>query len=122
MIYSAFLNYFCALQVKSEQRRGGTGKKNLTFAVVMNLFILGFFKYFGFLMDTINSVTGAHIKYTALALPIGISFYTFQAMSYVIDVYRNDVPPQKNFFRFALYLSLFPQLIAGPIVRYRDVA
>ena len=122
MIYSAFLNYFCALQVKSEQRKGGTGKKNLTFAVVMNLFILGFFKYFGFLMDTINSVTGAHIKYTALALPIGISFYTFQAMSYVIDVYRNDVPPQKNFFRFALYLSLFPQLIAGPIVRYRDVA
>jgi len=122
MIYSAFLNYFSALQVRREQHEGGTGKKNLLFAVVMNLFILGFFKYYGFLMDTINDITGANIKYTALALPIGISFYTFQAMSYVIDVYRGTVGPQKNFFRFALYLSLFPQLIAGPIVRYRDVA
>ena len=122
MIYSAFFNYFMALQIRIEQKRGGTGKKNLIFTIIMNLFILGFFKYFGFLMDTINAITGANIHYTALSLPIGISFYTFQALSYIFDVYKKTVEPQRNLLRFSLYLSLFPQLIAGPIVRYRDVA
>lgn len=121
MIYSAFFNYVMALQIRIEQKKGGTGRRNLLFAVVVNLFILGFFKYFGFLMETINGVTHLNIRYTALALPIGISFYTFQAMSYLFDVYREKVAPQRDFLKFALYLSFFPQLIAGPIVKYRDV-
>lgn len=97
------------------------GKRNLIFAVIVNVFILGFFKYFGFLMDTFNSITGSDVKYTALALPIGISFYTFQALSYIIDVYRGKVEPQRNILDFALYLAFFPQLIAGPIIKYHDI-
>ncbi len=122
MVYSIFFNYFMAIQIFNEQRRGGTGRKNLLFTLIINLFILGFFKYFGFLMDTFNSLTGLHIHYTALSLPIGISFYTFQALSYIFDVYKKTVRPQQNPLKFGLYLSLFPQLIAGPIVKYRDVA
>jgi len=122
MIYSAFFNYFMALQIAKSKRHGGTGKGNMLFTLVVNLFILCFFKYYGFLMDTINSVLGTSFHYTALALPIGISFYTFQALSYIFDVYRDKVRPQYSLLKFALYLSLFPQLIAGPIVKYRDVA
>lgn len=121
MIYSAFLNYYSALQIGRAQEKGRSGKGSMLFALFMNLLVLGFFKYFGFLMDTFNSLTGLHIHYTALSLPIGISFYTFQALSYIFDVYRKNVGPQKSFLRFTLYLSLFPQLIAGPIVKYRDV-
>ncbi len=121
MIYSAIFNYYMALQIEFEKYRGGSGKKNLIFTLIVNLFILGFFKYFGFLMDTLNALAGTHIHYTALALPIGISFYTFQALSYIIDVYRGRVKPQRRLLNFALYLTLFPQLIAGPIVKYRDV-
>ncbi len=121
MIYSAFLNYYSALQIGRAQEKGKSGKGSMLFALVMNLLILGFFKYFGFLMDTFNSLTGMNIHYTALSLPIGISFYTFQALSYIFDVYRKNVGPQPSFLRFTLYLSLFPQLIAGPIVKYRDV-
>ena len=121
MIYSAIFNYYMALQIEFEKYRGGSGKLNLIFTLIVNLFILGFFKYFGFLMDTLNALAGTHIHYTALALPIGISFYTFQALSYIIDVYRGRVKPQRRLLNFALYLTLFPQLIAGPIVKYRDV-
>lgn len=121
MIYCMFFNYFLGIQVKKEQTGGGTGKRNLVFAVIVNLLILGFFKYFGFLMDTVNGLFGLDIQYTTLSLPVGISFYTFQAMSYIIDVYRKTVKPQLNVVNFSLYLALFPQLIAGPIVKYRDV-
>ena len=121
MIYSAFFNYFMALEIRKEKRRGGSGKRNLAFTILINILILSFFKYFGFLMDTINDVFGTDIKYTALALPIGISFYTFQALSYIFDVYREKVRPQRSFLKFTLYLSFFPQLIAGPIVKYRDI-
>ena len=121
MIYSAFLNYYSARQIGRAQENGKSGKGSMLFALVMNLLVLGFFKYFGFVMDTFNSLTGMNVAYTALALPIGISFYTFQALSYVFDVYRRNVAPQRKFLRFTLYLSLFPQLIAGPIVKYRDV-
>ena len=112
MLYSAFFNYFMAIQIHNEQKYGGTGRRNLLFTVVVDLLILGFFKYFGFLMDTITSITGWHIHYTSLALPIGISFYTFQAMSYVFDVYKGKVTPQYSLLKFSLYLSFFPQLIA----------
>lgn len=124
MIYSAVFNYTFALEIARGKAKNSKKQEkiNLVFAIVINLLTLGFFKYYGFVLDSINLITGLSIKYTPLPLPIGISFYTFQAMSYVIDVYRGDAKVQKNLFKFALYLSLFPQLIAGPIVKYKDVA
>ena len=97
-------------------------RKFLALAVIFNLLCLGVFKYTGFVLENVYAL--AHIERTApqIALPIGISFYTFQAMSYVIDVYRGQVGVQRSFAKFLLYVSLFPQLIAGPIVRYADVA
>ncbi len=122
MIFSAIFNYFMAIDIGRARVRGQSGKGTLLFTVIVNLFILSFFKYYGFLMDTINSILGTDIHYTALALPIGISFYTFQALSYIFDVYRGNVRVQINPLKFTLYLALFPQLIAGPIVKYKDIA
>ena len=96
-------------------------KLTMTLAVVINLGLLVIFKYSGFLVDTFNSVTGAGIPVPHVRMPIGISFFTFQALSYVIDVYRGDASVQKNFGKVLLYISFFPQLIAGPIVKYHDV-
>lgn len=120
MLFSSTFNFTMA---KSMEEERGTKAMKLTFifTLVVNLFILSFFKYYGFFMDTVNSILGTDIKYTALALPIGISFYTFQALSYIIDVYWGKVKVQNSWLNFTLYLSLFPQLIAGPIVQYKDV-
>ena len=96
-------------------------KLTMTLAVVINLGLLVIFKYSGFLVDTFNSVTGAGIPVPQVRMPIGISFFTFQALSYVIDVYRGDASVQKNFGKVLLYISFVPQLIAGPIVKYHDV-
>lgn len=96
-------------------------KLTMTLAVVINLGLLVIFKYSGFLVETFNSVTGAGIPVPNVRMPIGISFFTFQALSYVIDVYRGDASVQKNFGKVLLYISFFPQLIAGPIVKYHDV-
>ena len=103
------------------------GNRNLWAKAVLivdicgNLGILGFFKYADFFIGTVNSLTGAGIGLLQIALPIGISFYTFQTMSYTIDVYRECVQEQKSFIRFATYVTMFPQLIAGPVVRYEMV-
>lgn len=96
-------------------------KLTMTLAVVINLGLLVIFKYSGFLVETFNSFTGAGIPVPQVRMPIGISFFTFQALSYVIDVYRGDASVQKNFGKVLLYISFFPQLIAGPIVKYHDV-
>lgn len=118
MIGAAFLNYLWALLIqKSEKYR----KVFLWMSVIENLGILGVFKYAGFLAESFNSLTGLNIPVPELALPIGISFFTFQAMSYVFDVYRGEVRAQTNFPRILLYISFFPQLIAGPIVKYHDI-
>lgn len=117
MIISAILNYTCALLMGKANR-----KAVLTVAVVINIGILCVFKYTGFFLTTLNSVLHLHINVPQITLPIGISFFTFQALSYVIDVYREQVGIQKNFFKVLLYISFFPQLIAGPIVKYRDIA
>lgn len=90
-------------------------------SVLINLAALGFFKYSDFLIGIINSITGANIPLLNLPLPIGISFYTFQTMSYSIDVYRGNVKPQNNIISFGMFVTLFPQLIAGPIVKYSDI-
>ena len=121
MILSIILNYFCGQDIYEKRDNARAMKMSLMFGVVMNLLILGFFKYYGLLMDTINAILPIDIPYSVLTLPIGISFYTFQAMSYLIDVYRKEVKPQENILYFALYISMFPQLIAGPIVRYIDI-
>ncbi|MBR5359908.1 MAG: MBOAT family protein, partial [Lachnospiraceae bacterium] len=116
----------------SGNSRISTGKKvTLAVTILYNLGILFYFKYFNLFMETVNSVFRRNISWVEVALPIGISFYTFQGMSYVIDVYRGDCLPdrngervelvQKNPINLALYISMFPQLIAGPIVRYTDI-
>ncbi len=103
-------------------RAEGKRRKTLTvLSVAVSLSALFFFKYTDFFITTVNSAFGANLGLLKLALPVGISFYTFQAISYNIDVYRKDVPAQKNIINLALYISLFPQLIAGPIVRYSDI-
>lgn len=105
-----------------EGHRGTRGAKiALISSIVINLGLLGFFKYADFFIGTVNSLTGLSIPLTGVALPIGISFYTFQTMSYTIDVYLGNAKAQKNFMSIATFVCLFPQLIAGPIVRYVDV-
>ena len=96
-------------------------KAVLVASVIVNLGALGFFKYTDFLIGTVNGIFGTAVPLLGLALPIGISFYTFQTMSYTIDVYRNDCKVQRSFVDFAAYVTMFPQLIAGPIVRYETV-
>ncbi len=96
-------------------------RKFLTLAVIFNLLCLGIFKYTGFVLENVYALLKLDAAAPQIALPIGISFYTFQALSYTIDVYRGQVCTQKSFAKFLLYVSLFPQLIAGPIVRYADV-
>ena len=123
MLVSIVLNYVLALAIGScrEKDNEHGAKLMLIIDVLVNLSLLGFFKYTDFIIDTVNSISGAGLGLLGIALPIGISFYTFQTMSYVIDVYRGNVRSQKNIIILATYITLFPQLIAGPIVRYSDV-
>ena len=94
----------------------------LILSAVLSLSLLGYCKYAGFFLRTLGALTGLSLPALQIALPIGISFYTFQVLSYVIDVYRGTVPPQRNLLQLATYVAMFPQLIAGPIVRYADIA
>lgn len=102
-------------------REKAPGKFILGASLCVNLGLLGYFKYAGFLLETLAAVTRGQVQLLQIALPIGISFYTFQLMSYTIDVYRGTVRPQRNLLTLATYVVMFPQLIAGPIVRYADV-
>ncbi len=120
MLLSIVLNYVHGLLIE-KYRETKTGKIVFVSALVLNLLFLGLFKYFNFFASNVSTVLNLNIKFLQIALPIGISFYTFQIMSYIIDVYRNEVKAQKNIAYLALYLSLFPQLIAGPIVRYQTI-
>lgn len=124
MIYSSVLDYVCGRMIYSADRQEKNGKKKafLCVSMVGNLALLGVFKYLGFFTQTVNSVFHLSIPVFSLALPVGISFYTFQTMSYSLDVYRGTITPQKNFIYFGAYVAMFPQLIAGPVVRYSDIA
>ena len=97
-------------------------KSLLILTIIINIGLLIFFKYSNFFITTFNDLTNNNLKLLNIALPIGISFYTFQILSYVIDVYRKKVEVQNNIFLLGTYISFFPQLIAGPIVRYQDIA
>ncbi len=123
MLASIVMNYFCGLWVAKEKERENRKKARIAVAVsvIFNLAILCFFKYADFTLSNVNALFGTHLKLLKLALPIGISFYTFQSMSYPIDVYRGDASKQKNLITFGTYVALFPQLIAGPIVRYKTI-
>ena len=119
MLFSVLLNYLSGLAIGKTQ---GTSRRwALALGLVCNLLILGTFKYLGFFVETLTSI-GISVSAPTIALPIGISFYTFQSISYLIDVYRNESPVQKRFRDLLLYISMFPQLIAGPIVRYGTIA
>ena len=121
MIGTITLFFVCGLAI--EKAKTQSWKKFwLVLSVVISIALLAIFKYADFAIGSVNSVTGAGIPLLRLALPIGISFYTFQCLSYTIDVYRGNTRAQKNLVSFGAYVSLFPQLIAGPIVRYVDVA
>lgn len=121
MLLSIIVNYFLGIKIDKNRENRGVTRLYLIVAVVFNLGILFIFKYLNFTIANINLIFPEAITQTNIALPIGISFFTFQAMSYVIDVYRGTVEVQKNPFYLALYISFFPQLIAGPIVRYSTI-
>lgn len=119
MILSIVVNYFIALKI--DRLKNGK-KKWMIIDIIFNLAIIGFFKYGNFVIQNINGIFNCNIAEIKLGLPIGISFYTFQVLSYVIDVYKKTVPAQKSIINLGMYVTLFPQLIAGPIVRYETVA
>ncbi|MBQ9930884.1 MAG: MBOAT family protein, partial [Firmicutes bacterium] len=123
MVGSIAMDYFFGIKV--EKHRHSNDKRARLYvllSMVCNLVILGIFKYLDFIIENLQLIPGlSGLETVGLALPIGISFYTFQKMSYIIDVYRGDALGQKNFISFGVYVTLFPQLIAGPIVKYKDV-
>ncbi len=118
MLLTIVINYFGAIVIEKVHLK----KLALLSTVVLDLGFLIYFKYFNFIIDNINNLLHANINAIDVIMPIGISFYTFQAISYVIDVYRGDCKAQKDIYKLALFICLFPQLIAGPIVKYHDVA
>lgn len=121
LLFTAFFDYLNALL--AERFRGRwLSLAAVVFSISLNLTVLGFFKYSGFLVQNINFLLHTHIAYRQFSLPLGISFYTFQSISYVVDVYRGAVAAQKSPFKFLLYVALFHHLVAGPIIRYKDIA
>lgn len=123
MLFSTVFDYINGrlIQENISSNNNKAAKAVLIFSIAVNLGLLCFFKYYGFIINNINGLFNLSIHVKSIPLPLGISFYTFQTMSYIIDVYKRVVPAQKNFINFATYISMFPQLLAGPIVKYRDV-
>ena len=119
MLLTIIVNYLGAIAIEKWSKYK---KLSLILTIIVNLAFLAYFKYFNFLLDNINHIFSLDIKFVEVILPLGISFYTFQAMSYLIDVYRGECKAQIDFYKLALYICLFPQLIAGPIVKYHDIA
>ena len=119
LLFSIFINYLFGLAI-ANQKEGLLRRLTRDFAVIFNLSILIIFKYLGFILENIGNITGQTL-FIKIALPIGISFYTFQILSYILDLYNGKIAVQKNLLRFGLYVSLFPQLVAGPIVRYATI-
>lgn len=122
MLFSTIMDYSFGLLL-SWSKLNSTGRKWIVLcSIITNLMLLSFFKYADFLIQNVNSLLGLHIPLTELPLPIGISFYTFQSMSYIIEVYRGTTKAQRNWIDFGTYVALFPQLVAGPIVQYNTIA
>lgn len=121
MIFSIIFDYVASLFINKFRKHRAISKLIFIITLIVNLGLLVFFKYLGFLIDNINVIFALNINIEKLSLPVGISFYTFQIMSYVIDVYLNKVKVQKNIIDFGAYVTMFPQLVAGPIVQYSDI-
>ena len=119
LLLTCVVNYFAAILIEKNRK---TSKLILILVVIYNIGQLVYFKYMNFFIENINTVFNSSISYLQIIMPIGISFFTFQALSYVIDVYRKNIKATYNFLNFATYITLFPQLVAGPIVRYKDIA
>ena len=122
MFVSIAIDYSHGLLVEKYRHDDKKARWFVGQSVVFNLLLLGFFKYYDFIAVNLSLIPGIHIEPLGLPLPIGISFFTFQTMSYTIDVYRQDAPAQKNIVDFGAFVTMFPQLIAGPIVKYKTVA
>lgn len=122
MIASTLIDYFAGLVIYKFGHKPAMRKAALIVSVIMNLSLLGFFKYSNFIIENINHIFGTAYGAPTALLPIGISFFTFQSMSYTIDLYRGNINVQKNPITFAAFVTLFPQIVAGPIVRYEDIA
>jgi len=120
LIFSTIVDYFCAKWIFQAQQLGRSGRKFLLISLLTNLSLLFFFKYFNFTLEILNQISNQNLPKYQILLPVGISFYTFQTLSYTIDVYRNTIQPENNYFKFALYVTFFPQLVAGPIVRANE--
>lgn len=120
LIYSSLIDYVCG-GLAGKHKNTKKGRIFMAVSLVLNLGLLAFFKYGDFFIDTVNSLLNVRIPNTGVSLPIGISFYTMQTISYTIDAYRGKVKVQKSFMNFLLFVSMFPQLVAGPIVRYEDI-
>lgn len=122
MIFSILINYLFGIIIDKNEKKNAIKKCVFVAAIIVNILLLGYFKYFNFFAINFNNLFSKNIiEVKKILLPIGISFYTFQIMSYIIDLYRGDIKVQKNILNLALYVSFFPQLIAGPIVKYKDV-
>ena len=121
MIFSTIFDFTVGVIIDKYRENKIIPKLALITSIVINLGMLGFFKYSGFFIENINNIFNVNIEILRLALPIGISFYTFQTMSYIIDLYRNKISVQKNIISFGSYITMFPQLVAGPIVTYNQV-
>ncbi|MGL5576230.1 MAG: MBOAT family O-acyltransferase [Sarcina sp.] len=121
MLFTTVFDFFMGKLIARNIIYERKAKWILIFTIAVNIFILGFFKYYGFLIDNLNIIFSLDITKSNLPLPIGISFYTFQTLSYIIDVYLGKVRVQKDIISFSLYVTMFPQLVAGPIVRYSDI-
>ena len=122
MVLSILIDYTHGLLVEKYRSRDKLARWFVAESVLLNLGLLGFFKYWDFFAANLSLIPGVSIPTLGLPLPIGISFFTFQTMSYTVDVYRQDAPAQRNMVSFGAYVTMFPQLVAGPIVRYKDVA
>lgn len=120
LIYSSLIDYVCG-GLAGKYQNTARGKLFMIISLVLNLSLLAFFKYGNFFIDNVNALFGVSIPESGISLPIGISFYTMQTISYTIDAYRGKVKVQKSFLNFLLFVSMFPQLVAGPIVRYEDI-
>ncbi|MDY4251023.1 MBOAT family O-acyltransferase, partial [Clostridium sp.] len=121
IIISMIINYILSILIYNNNKN--KDKKNLLLftTILLNIAIMIFFKYYSFIIDNVNIIFNSSLKVIEIPLPLGISFYTFQLISYIVDVYKGKVTPQKNLVKFSLYLLMFPQLVAGPIVKYSDI-
>ncbi len=121
LLASIFINYFAGISIQRLEGKGKLRKLALVSGISLNLLLLFYYKYFDFAIENINQLFHLSLSSTNVGLPVGISFFTFQGLSYIIDVYKREVQADKGFLDIALYIAMFPQLVAGPIVKYRDI-